>query len=127
MSRGKRILIFTGFIALLFSCKPYNSDEANHKLIQGKWMLVDVERGALDSVKVDYYKQVTYLTFEGNKCSQQMIDLNEVSNYSFSIRDFRLDLYSDSLLSSSLNIDMLTTDSLILSKGNNSVWKYIKK
>jgi hypothetical protein len=121
-----KILFFTLFICLLYGCKPYNSDEASHKLIQGKWMLVDAEREGYDTVKVDYSKQITYLIFNDSKCTQQLVDLDEASDYSFSVRNFNLELYKDSVLYNSLHINMLTSDSLVLSNGTNSLWKYIK-
>jgi hypothetical protein len=126
MPQAKKTIFFILFTSLLLCCKPYNSDEANHKLIQGKWMLVDADRELFDSVNIDYDKQITYLVFNGDKCSQQMVDLNEISDYTFTIQDFDLNLYTDSVLNNTLHIDMLTADSLILSKGENSLWKYKK-
>lgn len=126
MLRTNKIILLTLFTSLLLCCKPYNSDKANHKLIQGKWMLVDAKRGLLDTVKVDYDKQITYLVFNGDKCSQQMVDLNETSEYTFTISDFELNLHTDSVLNNTLHINLLTADSLILSKGDDSLWKYKK-
>jgi hypothetical protein len=126
MLRVNKIILLALFTCLLLCCKPYDSDKANHKFIQGKWMLVDVERNLFDTVKVDYDKQITYLIFSGDKCSQQMVDLNETSEYTFTIRNFELNLRTDSVLNNSLHIDMLTADSLILSKGDDSLWKYKK-
>lgn len=124
MLRTNKIILLTLFTSLLLCCKPYNSDKANHKLIQGKWMLVDAERNLLDTIKVDYDKQITYLVFNGDKCSQQMVDLNEISEYTFTISDFELNLHTDSVLNNTLHINLLTADSLILSKGDDSLWKY---
>ncbi|GAB6010366.1 lipocalin family protein [Dysgonomonas reticulitermitis] len=126
MLRANKIILLTLFTSLLLCCKPYNSDEANHKFIQGKWMLVDAERNLFDTINVDYNKQITYLIFNGNKCSQQMVDLNETSEYTFTISDFELNLHTDSVLNNTLHINLLTADSLILSKGENSLWKYKK-
>ncbi|MFV0538227.1 MAG: hypothetical protein ACK5M3_12790 [Dysgonomonas sp.] len=124
MLQSKKIILLALFTSLLLCCKPYNSNEANNRFIQGKWMLVDADRDLFDTVDVDYNKQITYLIFNGNKCSQQMVDLNETSDYTFTIQDFELNLYTDSVLNNSLHIDILTADSLILSKGENSSWKY---
>ena len=126
MLQFNRLILSILFTSLLLCCKPYNSDEANQKLIQGKWMLVDADRDLLDTIKVDYNKQVTYLVFTGNKCSQQMVDLNETTDYTFTISDFDLNLHTDSVLDNKLHIDLLTADSLILSKGDKSLWKYKK-
>lgn len=126
MLQSRKIILLILSCSLLLCCKPYNSDEANYRFIQGKWMLVDADRDLFDTINVDYNKQITYLIFNGNKCSQQMVDLNETSDYIFTIKDFELNLYTDSVLNNSLHIDMLTADSLILSKGENSLWKYKK-
>lgn len=124
MLRTNKLILLSLFTSLLLCCKPYNSDKANHKLIQGKWILVDTQHNLLDTVKVDYDKQITYLVFSGNKCSQQMVDLNEISDYTFTISNFELNLHTDSLLNNTLRINLLTADSLILSKGDDSLWKY---
>lgn len=126
MLRANKIILFALLTGLLLCCKPYNSDEANHKLIQGKWILVDTDHDLFDTVKVDYSKQITYLIFNDDKCSQQMVDLNEISDYTFTIQDFNLSLYTDSVLNSTLHINLLSADSLILSKGENSLWIYKK-
>jgi hypothetical protein len=126
MLRANKIILLILFTGLLLCCKPYNSDEANHKFIQGKWMLADAKRDLFDTVKVDYDKQITYLIFSGDKCSQEMVDLNEISDYTFTISNFELNLYTDSMLNNTLHINLLTADSLILSKGDDSLWKYKK-
>lgn len=123
--RSKTVLLLT-LITLLHCCTPYNSDDANFKMIQGKWMLVDVDRDAYDSVEVDYNQQITYLTFERDTCIQELVDLGESSKYSFTIQNFNLSLFQNSVLDNSLNIDLLTPDSLILSRGNDGVWRYLK-
>ncbi|MDR1090467.1 MAG: hypothetical protein LBL79_05260 [Prevotella sp.] len=89
-------------------------------------MLADAKRDLFDTVKVDYDKQITYLIFSGDKCSQEMVDLNEISDYTFTISNFELNLYTDSMLNNTLHINLLTADSLILSKGDDSLWKYKK-
>lgn len=126
MSQWNKTIFFLGLVTLLCCCTPYNSDSANLKLIQGKWILVDVKRDAYDSVEVDYNKQITYLTFEGDTCIQELVDLAESSKYSFTIQNFNLNLYKASALDNSLNISLLTSDSLILSKGNDGTWRYLK-
>lgn len=126
MIQKLRIVICTMCILLLCNCKPYNADESNNKLIQGKWMLVDADRDDYDSVKIDYSRQVTYLIFDGDKCTQQMPDLDEDSNYRFIINNYELKLYQDTALVNMLKINTLSADSLVLTQFENSCWKYIK-
>lgn len=106
-------------------CKRFNSDEFNQQMIQGKWRLMDVKRKAYDSIMIDYNQQVTYLVFDGNKCTQEMIGLT-TSNYTFSIHNYTLTLYVDSVFENKLEINTLTKDSLIFTQGRNSKWKYIR-
>lgn len=112
-------------ICILSSCKHFDSDALNRQQIQGRWRLVDVERKAYDSVKIDYSQQVTYLIFDGDKCVQDMIGL-KTSNYRFSIHNYMLTLYVDSVFDNRLEINTLTADSLILTQGKDSRWEYIK-
>ena len=106
-------------------CKRFNSDEFNQQMIQGKWRLMDVKRKAYDSIMIDYNQQVTYLVFDGNNCTQEMVGLT-TSNYTFSIHNYTLTLYADSVFDNKLEINTLTKDSLIFTQGRNSKWKYIK-
>lgn len=122
----KHQLSLLSFIILLFfSCTAYDSDRVNRQLIQGKWMLVDVNDRIYDTVFVDYHKEITYLLFEGDKCTELLQDLNDTTHFNFNIRDYSLNLYKDSLLISIFAITTLTKDSLTLSV-DKSHRRYIK-
>jgi hypothetical protein len=108
---------------LLGGCKRFDSDATNRKLIQGKWKLVDVERESYDSIRIDYDIQSTYLVFDRNDCTQLMPEM-DTSNYTFSIHNYTLFLYKDSIFDNRLDINTLTEDSLILSQGITNHWKY---
>lgn len=118
-------IAFVILICILSSCKRFDSDTLNRQMIQGKWRLVDVERKAYDSVKIDYTQQVTYLIFDGDKCTQDMVGLT-TSNYRFTIHNYMLTLYVDSVFDNRLEINTLTRDSLIFTQGKDSQWTYIK-
>lgn len=118
--------LFLIFSFLLFSCKPYNSNKVNTTLIEGRWLLVDVDSKKFDSITVDYTTELTYLIFRGDSCIQQLIDIDETSYFTFSVNNFYLNLMKDSAIVSSLRIDKLTSDSLVLSTGANDVWRYKK-
>lgn len=107
------------------SCTPYNSDQVNTKLIQGKWLLVEADRAVFDTIEVDYTKDLTYLIFEGNKCSQYMSDWEDTIDFSYTIHDYELDLYKDSIPFRKLIINALAPDSLVLSFKEDK-WKYKK-
>lgn len=112
-----RIFLSSVIIMLLFSlCTPYNSDKANYKLIQGRWMLVDVNHSEiiLDTVRIDYNKNQTILVFEKNKLTQYMNDLNDTTDFTFVIRDYKLAIFRDSVATNVFIIRKLTGDSLIL-------------
>lgn len=113
---------------LFYCCKPYDTNEANKQLVQGKWMLVDLKRAGIpDSLSVDFNDQKTILIFKDSLFTQQLVDLDQVENYQFRINNYRLGLFENSLLVQELSIDKLTKDSLILTqKADSSIWKYKK-
>jgi hypothetical protein len=117
------ILFLTGY--LLCGCTPYNADKVNSGLIQGKWILADVDRAIYDSVNVDYNKERTYLIFDGDKCTQYMSDRKDSMNFRFTIHNYELNLYKDDVPFRSLDIETLSKDSLVLSVTENK-WVYKK-
>ncbi len=116
-------LSLTGY--LFCGCTPYNADKVNTSLIQGKWILTNVDRVIYDSINVDYNKERTYLIFEGDKCAQHMSDLKDTLNFRFTIHNYELSLYIDDTPFRSLDIDALSKDSLVLSLADNK-WVYKK-
>lgn len=121
-----RLISLLGFIftfLFLVSCKPYNSDEVNNQMIQGKWQLVAVESKRNDSASLDLNQQDVYLYFNGNKCTQEIVGLVK-SDYTFIIHNFTLMLYKDSVFDNKLDIYTLTVDSLIFKQGGDRSLKY---
>ncbi|SBV93932.1 hypothetical protein [uncultured Dysgonomonas sp.] len=121
------VYIITLFLTvyLFCGCTPYNADKVNTSLIQGKWILTDVDRVIYDSINVDYNKERTYLIFEGDKCAQHMSDWKDTLTFRFTIHNYELNLYKDDAPFRSLDIDALSQDSLVLSAGENK-WVYKK-
>lgn len=110
------VIIISFLVAyVIVSCTPYNSNEVNKQLIQGKWLLMDVEHDVYDTISVDYIREETYLSFEGDSCIQYMPDLKDTLNLSFSIKDYQLAFFKDSLIVGKFSIDSLTDKKLILS------------
>ncbi|WP_051697679.1 hypothetical protein [Prevotella sp. 10(H)] len=126
MNRKVSIAILFILGICIYSCTPYDSDRVNTGLIQGKWVLADAERTVMyDTVNVDYNKELTFLIFEGNKCSQHMSDIKDTIDFTFVIRNYELRLYKDDKPFRKLDIDLLSADSLILSVTDN-IWIYKK-
>ncbi|MDR0825129.1 MAG: hypothetical protein LBN74_08555 [Prevotella sp.] len=123
MFRIFNVIPLVCIVCLLGSCKRYDGDATNRKLIQGKWKLVDVEHEYYDSIRIDYDKQSTYLVFDRSDCTQLMPG-TDTSYYTFSIHNYTLFLYIDSIFDNRLDISVLTSDSLILSRGIANRWKY---
>lgn len=105
------------------SCKRYNSDEVNNQMIQGKWQLVAVESKKNDSAGLALNQQDVYLYFNGNKCTQEIVGLVK-SDYTFTIHNYTLMLYKDSIFDNKLDIYTLTVDSLVFKQGGSRSLKY---
>lgn len=117
------------FVSIIYfsACTPYNSDKVNHQLIQGKWELVGVDHIAYDSIGIDYTKEQTLLIFDDNECIQIMTDIKDTMRFSFSIKNYDLSLYKDSILITSLGISALSQDSLALNlNGREHEYKKIE-
>lgn len=115
-------------VIMLCSCTSFDSDKYNKKLIQAKWQQVEIvypnEIG--DSLLVEVPEGLTMLTFVGDSCLEQMLDINKSQLYSYDIKDYVLKLEKDSSSINYLDIRKLTKDSLTL-HSNYRLWKYIKK
>lgn len=118
-----RLLGFLFFIFLLYACKPYDSDEVNRQLLQGKWMLLKPDYADRDSVASGIGQEYTYLSFDADTCREDMPDLHIRSTYIFKVNDFTLNLYARDSLINTLRILRLTNDSLTLSKDADR-WRY---
>lgn len=131
MEKRMQKIIFTIAISALFiTCTSYDSNKVNTNLIQGKWQLVDTENqnNILDTVRIDYSKEITYLTFNGTTCTQHMPDLADTLNFTFSIYDYKLMLYKDNVLVNKLDIDSLNSDKLVLSQEKSEhIYKKIRQ
>lgn len=104
-------MILWGIVA----CTPYDSNKVNNELIQGKWQLIDVDHEVYDTIAVDYSRELTYLAFVGDTCTQYMPDLRDTLMWAFTIHDYRLILLKDSSSIIRFEIDSLTDRTLVLS------------
>ncbi|MBK5721931.1 hypothetical protein JGH11_13710 [Dysgonomonas sp. Marseille-P4677] len=123
-----RIIATVSILISIFTfvnCTPYNSDKVNTDLIQGKWLLIEADRSVYDTVEVDYTKDLTYLIFEEDRCRQYMSDWKDTMEFIYTIHNYELTLYKDSIPFRMLDIKTLTSDSLVLSFKDDK-WEYKK-
>lgn len=108
------------------ACKPYDANEVNRQLLQGKWILTDANYPNKDSIEINYSKEITYLTFKQDSCIEYLYNLENETRYKFDVDDYTLKLFQDSIIVGQLEILALSGDSLIL--GGQSEWyrKYKK-
>ncbi|MDU1889428.1 MAG: hypothetical protein E6767_01955 [Dysgonomonas sp.] len=112
-------------IAISYCCTPYNSDKVNTELLQGKWVLTDVNDSVLDTINVDYTKELTFLLFSKDSCIQIMPDIKDTTFLSFNVHNYKLNFFSNNKQINQLQIDVLTKDSLVLSQYQN--WHKYKR
>lgn len=124
----KKVLIALLIPFVGFACTPFDSNQYNKKLIQHSWQQVEISYPDKlgDSLITEQSKGVTILTFTPDSCFEKLQDLKTSIHYSYDIKDYILKLERDSNNINYLNIQKLTTDSLIL-YSNYRFWRYIKK
>jgi hypothetical protein len=124
----KQINIISIIILLLAAfaqCRSFDSDEANRRLIQGKWRLVDAGQAVNDTAEINLKELKIFLTFKGDTCIQDLTGL-KTTEYTFSIHNYILFLFKDSVFENKLEISALTEDSLIFAQDERRYWIYTK-
>jgi len=119
------ILVIVFLLSSFTHCKSFDSDEVNRRLIQGKWRLVDAKQAVRDSVKIDLNDLQISLMFKGDTCIQDLTGL-KTTEYTFSIHNYTLLLFRDSVFENKLEINKLTEDSLIFTQDKERCWIYTK-
>lgn len=104
---------------VLSCCTPYDSNKVNKELLNGKWVLTDVDHSNYDTIKVDYTNELTYLLFKQDSCIQVMPDLQDTSYFSFRVHNYEIQLLQKNNPVGRLEIDILTKDSLVLLRDSN--------
>lgn len=114
-------------ISISFACVPYDSNKTNTKLLQGKWLMSDMYYIASDSSVIDEYepKDSIILYFEENNYWEYLSSNAKNTSLNFEVSDYRIVFYKDSSIFDWTNINLLTPDSLVLSKANRT-WRYTK-
>lgn len=103
--------------SLFFSCTPYNSDQANKKMLQGEWLLVDST--IVDSVM---------LIFDADVCREYIPSKDYEATYKLSIRNYWLTLHESDSSRLRFDIVALSNDSLVLDNGNRiGIYKKIAR
>ncbi len=108
--------LFVLITTVLFCCTPYDSNKVNHKLIQGKWMQVDLISydDRLAPVDEDIAPQNASLYFWGDSCVEHIKDIARERYFKFNINSFIIGLEEEGHPTSYLKIAKLTEDSLVL-------------
>lgn len=122
----KGVVLFI-ILCLYGACTPYDGNKVNNDLLQGEWMMVDMYYILSDSTIVSEYKpnDSILLQFDGNEYLEYIRSENKRINLKYNVLDYRILLYKDSSIYDWTNIDILTPDSLVLSKANK-IWQYKK-
>lgn len=115
----------TLFIAAFTQCDGFDSDKMNKHLVQGKWRLVDAKQLVNDTAKINLNDLEISLMFKGDTCIQDLTGL-KTTLYTFSIHNYTLLLFKDSVFENRLEINKLTEDSLIFTQDKERHWIYIK-
>lgn len=126
MVRTLNIILFFIFIGILPACTPFDSNKANKKLLQGNWVLYDLDAQlGDDTVFVNYIQDTAIIIFEKDSCYDYFVKTNVLNSYSFAIDNYELSTYINDSLITKLDILALSDDSLVL--GRKSVkFKYRK-
>lgn len=120
--------IFLLFVILLVGCTPYNNNEVNRKLIQGKWSQVSLSSIDKDQSKLneEIVMNNATLYFWGDSCIEQIKDISEEKKFKVKINNFIIGLEEEGVPINYLKIAKLTSDSLILHT-NEKILKYSKE
>ena len=125
---SKKILLALFVLLIAYACTPFDSNKRNKELIQHTWRQVELvypnQEG--DSLITERPKGLTTLIFDTDTCIERLNDINTAIKYSYDIKDYVLKLEKDSANINYLDIQKLTSDSLILHI-NYRLLKYIKK
>lgn len=122
----RKIVLFAllAFITLV-ACKPYNSDEVNFHLLQGKWMKVDYYYMKDSTFVQTAFQDTIILTFRNDSLFEYFLNSKEKSFLKFKINNYRMLIYRNDSLVNWLYIDSLSQDSMLLRIADMS-WKYKK-
>ncbi len=117
-------IIFSGCLCLglITSCKPYDSDEVNAKLMQGIWLLSSwqmMDKEMIDSQR----KDSTTISFSGDQYTHYSDMTGESSPFRYKINAFTLDVLDGDSLVFTQNIVGIWADSLVLGNKDNK-WIY---
>ncbi len=118
-------VLFLG-VFVFFTCTPYNSSETNRKMLQGHWVLYDLDIAVQDDTAFySNMRDTAIIIFERDSCYDFFVKPNVLLSYSFNVDNYEISTYvNDSLISKS-EILALSNDSLVLEK-KNVKFKYKK-
>lgn len=123
----KKGLLSFVILCLWCACTPYNSNKTNKDLLQGEWLMIDTYYISSDSTIISEYipTDSILLRFDAGQYTEYLSGDHKEINLRFNVSEFRIMFYKDSSIYDWTNIDILTADSLVLSKANR-IWQYRK-
>lgn len=124
----KNFIVFALLLTTCFSCKRFDSDKLNHKLIQGEWKQTEIIYTETDEEGTRQVKRdagTAILKFQADSCTETMPDSKNIKHYTFQIKDYILQLKEENLPVNYLEVVKLTDDSLIL-QTKYQRWGYIR-
>lgn len=96
-------------------------------MLQGEWSLYDMYYVSSDSTFISEYNPTDsiVLLFDGNSYKERTPIGENDEKLRFNVIDYRIIFHQDSSIYDWTNIEVLSADSLILTKANR-IWKYKK-
>lgn len=85
------LLIIFSFV----SCKPYNSSEANKKLLQGEWYLADIRYNNKDSIQHNMLCDTVRIILKGDSIEERIN--GNICKYTFKINKYNIAFQLDSV------------------------------
>lgn len=121
----KKEIIFIMILLIMISCKPFDSNNYNMKLLQGEWYLKSISSKSQNKqVKID---DPTSLNFEEDICIESFQDTPITNKYHVDVKNYMITL-TDSAKNtqSKFLLSKLVKDSLIL-ENDVYIYKYTSR
>ena len=124
--RMKKYLLSTLLVLCFACCTPFDSNNLNKRMIQGRWEQVNIIPLDNDSISTDDSALSTMiLDFRGDSCFETFSDADSNRHFGFMISSYVIRLEEANRPTSHLVIAKLTDDSLVF-RTDSKILKYKK-
>lgn len=96
---------------LLCGCNPYGSSEANKRLLQGRWRMINQTYLHQDSTKVNILQDTVFITFKKDSVFEY-INSDYKQAYRYNIKKFQIDWFVENTFITKSRIVKLSPDTL---------------